>query len=658
MKILKTTMWTFVFLLMVCFAAASAELTVENLAVSNLNPAVAGSTAVITFDLANQGNESATNFEYTIDVTGESTRTRNVGSVIANSTSAQMVDIDFTATGNVNVTITVDSADVITETNETDNVAILPLTVVLPEINISMGNVAATVNPGAAANVIFTVSNTGNQDISSVDFSSSDLTGSAGTITANNVAFNPDPADLMVGGEKGIEITITTGSAAAGTYTGTITANYDGSNTETSTLTLTIRQPVPSVTTTGTLSLSGDEGDIASDTITIVNNGGASETVNLTATMSGFVLTVNPATLTLAGGASQVVTVSTTIPADADAKQYTGTLSIVGGITSLQRNIDLEVTGSKISIDEVEISIDGSSYDNIGSSGEDVSPFSKLDFKVTIENDFSSSGDELDNIEVTLTIDGADWDEDETERMSDIDGGDDDYVEFEGISVDGDVDDGDEYNITIYVEGEDEDNRIHTATWSGTLTIDQERDDLRITELSLGSDKLAPGGETRLRIEVTNVGSKDQDNSKIKVYSTALGISETFSGLDIDSAGSSDDEVIKYIDIKVPATLASSSYTITAEVYGEDGDRLDKEEIRLEVTGASTTGDDLGALTGSTAAQSNVQSGVMSTGGAALATSTGGIKGNFRDSGAYTAILIVGVLAVIGGGAFVVWKFW
>ena len=105
------------------------------------------------------------------------------------------------------------------------------------------------------------------------------------------------------------------------------------------------------------------------------------------------------------------------------------------------------------------MSIDGGSHKSLSSSGKEVSPLADLDFEVKVENTYSSSSDEILDIDVTLTIEGADWDEDETEEIGDLDGDDSGEVNFEGIEVPGDVDNGDVYDLTIFAEGEDENSQ-------------------------------------------------------------------------------------------------------------------------------------------------------------------------------------------------------
>ncbi|MBD3249004.1 hypothetical protein GF336_03085 [Candidatus Woesearchaeota archaeon] len=328
--------------------------------------------------------------------------------------------------------------------------------------------------------------------------------------------------------------------------------------------------------------------------------------------------------------------------------------------------------------DEVELSINGGSGDTLedGDRTDDKIIPGEDDLKLTVvaANGFSSS-DELDieDVEATIVLDDDtdsswDWDDvDKSEDIGTIEYGDEEEGEIE-FSITDEVDDYDDYEAEVYLTGEDENGAKHGAKLSIRLDLDRESYDFNIDRADLGLSTLACTRTTELDIKIESLGSKGDDEVSLYVTSDALGIDYEKTGIELEEYGDDDDSYTKIIPITVPDDFKAGTYPINIKVYysGDDDDGVHADEIdrslkvedcqssgssdgddddedETDVITIPTTGDDENKdLSGDSSAEEDPddEDVVVTT------------ESSFRDSTAYTAVLILAVLAALGSSIF------
>jgi hypothetical protein len=201
------------------------------------------------------------------------------------------------------------------------------------------------------------------------------------------------------------------------------------------------------------------------------------------------------------------------------------------------------------------------------------------------------------------------------------------------------------------IEGDDDTNSKNTHTFSMVvrLEVNLESDDVRITSIDLSPSTLQCSRDVTMSVNVRNHGSNDQDEVRMQIDNDALGIDQDFEFV-LEEAGE-DDDARRSFGFSVPDTQRAGSYPIDVHVF-IDGDELEDEErasLRVEDCGATdadeeeeeepsvvttpptttpTTGGDTGGITG----------------GAVFET----VEVPFTQSNAFLALMIVGIIAVLG----------
>jgi|TARA_B100001971_G_scaffold102152_1_gene94138 hypothetical protein len=241
--------------------------------------------------------------------------------------------------------------------------------------------------------------------------------------------------------------------------------------------------------------------------------------------------------------------------------------------------------GGKLIITDVDVKV-GSKTDKNMDFGdkikEEAKPGDTVKFTIQAENNFTDDeGLEIEDIQVTVTIDSIDDDSDleEDDTIKDLKDGKDDDVTIE-FTIPLEVDEGD-YDVLIVVEGEDENRTDHEVQYELEIEVQKEDNEVLFSRNSLSPSEIKCGRTVQLSTAVINTGADDEDDVVLDVVNSELGINfrETF---DLTNDPFDDDSKFrKSFTLSIPEEVATGIYSIPATVTFNDGS--DTETVTAEL---------------------------------------------------------------------------
>ena len=319
---------------------------------------------------------------------------------------------------------------------------------------------------------------------------------------------------------------------------------------------------------------------------------------------------------------SAEMTLTFDIPSDQSLGTYTGDLTLTGTYTSevtYDLPISIEVTAPTLAWQNDFCLWDDGSSDNQG------------DLRIKIEDiTVTGFGDDdewlpLDEIEIEIEIqnrgteDVADvvveWGLYDTEEEDwvievdeedefDVDEDEEELLTFT-FQIDDDMDmdledltDGKHYVLYVRAVGEidggDYDGEDTCAFKEEEVELFIEKNFVVLSDIEY-MDTVSCGTDLQITADVWNIGSKNQDDVEVKVYSNVLGISELFQIGDVDAF---ENEKLD-VTITLPEEAEERSYLLYIEVYDEDGDvyenkyddELSSYSLPIEISGGCSLAD-------------------------------------------------------------------
>ncbi|MFC1768333.1 putative S-layer protein [Nanoarchaeota archaeon] len=445
----------------------------------------------------------------------------------------------------------------------------------------------------------FNITNNGNETLSSVIFSMTDLQ-SGSTLLGGTVQLTPNPISLNSGETK--EITVTVSGVPTdqelGTYAGTITSSYSGNSTD-STISVEVDDLTASINVPSTIDFSNvNRNSTFTQTFTIENDGNQDLTnIQLSSSIdSNYNPTFNVSTFSLQAGESEIVELEITIPDDeAYGDKTLGSISVVadekdfGNVISVTANV-----ASKLNIEKVYLWV--GDYSKKTAKEDDVfdneaKPGDKLVFEVRVDNLYDNDDDdiEIQDIIVNIVIKDADDGDDFEEESDEFDvEADEDHTVDISFELAEDIDDG-KYDVIVEAEGDDDNDIRHKDTFEFQIEVDRKKHEIIFDEVTLVSDKVKCGDVAQLRVEAKNIGSKDEDEVKVIVISDDLNYEKIVSNIELDSDPDDDDTYTNVFEILVPEDAEEDTYKITAKVYYDSTILDDAETVVLTVYDCDTT---------------------------------------------------------------------
>ena len=253
------------------------------------------------------------------------------------------------------------------------------------------------------------------------------------------------------------------------------------------------------------------------------------------------------------------------------------TVVVTGGAAPLTKTWDVIVQEatptSLLSITSVKVN---------GKSTGKLSLSDLNDIKVEVSNDHTKKMKEI-VVEVRiLDVDGDDLEEESDEF--DLSNGKEDDVTLEFDLSNEEVDE-DEYTVEVEVTGEDIDGTDFSDLETLTVEVDREKDDITITKAVLEDSQVVCSAQTlqtSLDVKIKNIGENEQDNVKITVKNTELGLNLQRTAIDLDDYAGSDNDYEATFALNLEEAV-TGAYTVDVAVYSEDGDLMDTKEVELQV---------------------------------------------------------------------------
>ncbi len=247
-----------------------------------------------------------------------------------------------------------------------------------------------------------------------------------------------------------------------------------------------------------------------------------------------------------------------------------------------------------------------------------------------------------------LVLDDEGDDLDDKSDKFDLRDGDDDTVDFE-FSIPYNLGEG-QYKATVKAEGSVKTQKF-TDNVEFYFEVEKEKHDVVLQKAQFVSPTVECSRNTAIEIKVLNLGNTDEDEVKLDVTSTELGISEK-AKFDLDEATGDDGDDYDYaksIPLEIKEELKAGKYPVSITVYYENSRVADSKIITLNVA-------DCEEKSGKTEIVSAHQPGSVEQ---AVSTIAGKgsqddrvVESRFRDSSLYTTLLISGGIILLGAVIF------
>ncbi len=242
---------------------------------------------------------------------------------------------------------------------------------------------------------------------------------------------------------------------------------------------------------------------------------------------------------------------------------------------------------AKLKITDVDAKVDGKSSNNLDDNDEiskKAKPESDVEFKVKVDNLFTrTEGIDIENIKVTITIEGIDEDGDDLEEESrefDLSPGDDKKVTLR-FKIPLNVEEGN-YDVSIEAEGEDENGRDHRDQMDVELEVEREEHDLRIVKLNLNKAVISCNEPFVLSYELMNLAQEDETNAYVEIKNQDLNLNFVEKSISIDS-DIDRNKISKSHTLKLSNGISDGTYPVMVRVFSDDGQLQDTKTVSIEV---------------------------------------------------------------------------
>ncbi len=586
----------------VCFAQAAEAAKALNIQETTValtgNP---GSTVQGSFVLQNIGTENL-NVVFTSTVLSDGTISFNgptIGAVTGLAPgNVETVNFDVVIPTNQyagTYTATLNGSDATVE----DTAVLEVLVNEVPAITVDPTAITATITQDNSEDKTITITNTGNSDLANVVISFSDLSKGTDVIDSSAIVLDENGFALDFGANNVVTATITVpASQVAGTYTGTFDV-VAGSLTQQGTVEVVVVEPIGHLTVpTEIIQERAVRTRTYNKVFTILNDGDfdlAEITITSTAAEK-YAVTFTSVDTELTIGDSDQISVSFEIPEDEQSGEHTiGDIEIKSDMYDASFPLKI-VPEVMLSLKDLKIYVDGDreSVDEDGGDSVKIKPESEIEVRATVENLFSDDDNiEIEGVFMTVLVSDIDDDDDIEEESDEVDIKEDDK---EDISVFFDipleVDDG-TFDVTITIEGEDENGVDHEISIDMEFEVDKESHEVIIREFSLARETLQCDRRAEFDVEIVNIGTKNEDEVvyTIECNNLDIDITEGGSGRYIELDEDPFDEDSKFAKthtVTIPDTERAGIYTCELSVYLDKDDFETSEVVSLNLQACGT----------------------------------------------------------------------
>ncbi|HLG24767.1 MAG TPA: hypothetical protein VI564_07605 [Candidatus Nanoarchaeia archaeon] len=243
-------------------------------------------------------------------------------------------------------------------------------------------------------------------------------------------------------------------------------------------------------------------------------------------------------------------------------------------------NVAHAATNTKLIITDVDVNVGGKSSKNLNDGDlirQDAEPEDSLDFKVNVMNNFSDNEDfDIDDITVTVTIDGIDDGDDLEEESTefDLNQGNDKSVSVR-FDLPLEVEE-DSYDVHIVADGNGEDGNDYGADITLRLDVNKKTHQIKITRFTLRPEQVScKRNNLQLDLAFANIGGDDENDVVVRITNDDLGIDfeDTIDELTADPFDD-DSKFSENFNFDVADDLEEGTYPIELNVlYNNDNER-------------------------------------------------------------------------------------
>ena len=469
-----------------------------------------------------------------------------------------------------------------------------------PAFNIVESHINATTGSGTTLNPSFKVNNTGTTNLN-INFSGLTLSKGNDKIFISSLSNITNP-NLANGSSQTQSFSIEIPKQQLnGLYTGTLTANSNASNSDTVSFNINVTPTYDAEVGFSEMSLGTARlNSTHSRSFNLTNKGNANLTnVSFAFSESGANLKASKTNFVLQFNQTEAIDFNITVPALFSTGNVTlGTLKInspaltkdlfsiranVGGGLEIE-DLDVFLTTRK---SESDSDLDVADGRKLNFGEEEAGPGSELRFNLNIENTFSNEEDiDINDATVLVTIMEIDDGDDIEEESSKFDVNADSSQEVNVIiNIPYSVEEG-AYDVLIEVEGEDDNNNVHTAQMEVELEIDRETRDVAITEASISPGRIKCSGSATVYSVITNLGRRAEEDVSFQIANEELGINYMQKSIELSEIPSDDDNSFSKSQTITPGTNAKDgTYPIELKVYIIEGAAWETKKLDLTIEG-------------------------------------------------------------------------
>jgi len=246
--------------------------------------------------------------------------------------------------------------------------------------------------------------------------------------------------------------------------------------------------------------------------------------------------------------------------------------------------------GSKLIFSDVDVKVGGRTSNNLNNNdriGEDVEPGDNIEFRIKVQNNFTSAENlKIRDVTVKTTIEGIDDGNDLEEESSnfDLSPGSDKRItlKFQSpIEVSEDT-----FDVLIHAEGEDKNGTNHESEMKLKLEVNKKSHMLKITRKTLSPAEVSCNRKNvQLAVTAINIGTEDEKDVAVEVSNPDLGISakDRITEL-IAEPNEPESRFSKTYSFAVPGDAEAGSYPIAIMASYDDDRKRAEDTAQLTVS--------------------------------------------------------------------------
>ena len=443
-----------------------------------------------------------------------------------------------------------------------------------------------------------------------------------------------------------------------------VSADYSATNNDASTIDVT-----GTATVTGTVTLTNNNETNSTEItgITTIKFGEREATVKYNDGATNI--------FTIPANDSIEVTFSFATPKDLGGEQ-TGNL-IFTSDEDINKSVLVNLYVSQLKIDDLDVKV-GGKYDKNIQNEEDgyeidveAEPQDTVVFYLKLENLYSDDDDtdgdvEIENIEIVIVIDDIDDGDELEEEVDDFDIKADDS---ESLTVEFTIPkkaESNTYTVYIDIEAEDEDGNDIFISREFDLVVEREKHKVVVDKAYLTQSILECNRQTDLVVDILNIGDRYEDDVKVTVTNSELGIDLQTTGIELDEDPDDDDcERTLNFPLNIDDDVAAGTYVLDVKTYF-DGTVSDLARINLVVENCAATEveeeeeeeeDDIEIIIETPPQMPDITIGDTPAEPVTITAQAVEMTESFRDSSMFIVLLVVLNLVILGAVIWVIVRF-